>query len=301
MFRPILIVRDLHKTYTLGKSVKVHALRGVSFDVSSGEMVAIMGPSGSGKTTLMNQIGALDIPDSGEIILEDMVITSKLSDSQLAYLRGRKIGFIFQAYNLINTLTALENVAFPAILSGYLTPKKAKERATELLERVGIGKYIHHRPLELSGGQQQRVALARALINRPAIILGDEPTGNLDSHSADEIMEMFKEMNLSFGQTFVIVTHDPRIAAQCDRTIYLKDGVIVDSPPPGIIAPEIIRAEMGIKGARLKILQRFAATLPMLREKAIGISRINDPYLKGKEKIDILEELISINKEVGRY
>lgn len=218
----VIRVENLTKIYQMGE-IKVHALRGVSFSVRLGEAMAIMGPSGSGKSTLMNMIGCLDNPTSGEYFLEGELV-STLNDDQLALVRNRNIGFVFQTFNLLPRATALANVELPLRYAGKNGNKK--KLAQDALEAVGLGDRIDHRPNELSGGQQQRVAIARALVNEPAIILADEPTGNLDSKSGDEIMNLLLELNQKKGATLIIVTHDPEVAAVANRIIHLRDGVI---------------------------------------------------------------------------
>ena len=222
--RPVIYNRDLYKSYYIGE-IEVPALRGVDLEVYPGEVIAIMGPSGSGKSTLMNMVGCLDSPTSGEYRLEGQLV-SELVDDELALVRNEKIGFVFQKYNLLPRATALENVELPLRYSR--DSSRMRERSSEALERVGLADRMLHKPNELSGGQQQRVAIARAIVNEPAIILADEPTGNLDSKSGQEIMDLLIELNKRIGTTVVIVTHDSHIAAQAQRVVHLRDGVIVD-------------------------------------------------------------------------
>ena len=218
----VIEARDLTKTYVMGE-IEVQALRGVSFTVERGEVVSIMGPSGSGKSTMMNMIGCLDRPSSGEYILDGESV-AKMDDDQLASVRNRKIGFVFQSFNLLSRLTALGNVELPLRYSGQTEGRRAKAQAA--LEAVGLNDRMKHRPYELSGGQQQRVAVARALVNNPAIIMADEPTGNLDSKVGKEIMSLLLNLNKDLGTTLIIVTHDPKIAEQTQRVIRLRDGEI---------------------------------------------------------------------------
>ncbi len=224
--QPVIEIRNITKVYRMG-DVEVHALSGASLRVQSGEMVSIMGPSGSGKSTLMNIIGCLDQATSGQYLLDGIDVSS-LSDDQLAAVRSRKIGFVFQSFNLLPRTTALQNVELPLVYAGG---KNRRQRAEAALQRVGLGDRLGHRPNELSGGQQQRVAIARALINDPAIILADEPTGNLDSKSGAEIMAIFQDLNERQGITVVFVTHEPEIAEHTRRIVRLMDGQIVEDAP----------------------------------------------------------------------
>jgi putative ABC transport system ATP-binding protein len=230
--QPVIEIEDITKIYQMGE-VQVHALRGVSMCVEPGEILTIMGPSGSGKSTLMNVVGCLDQPTAGSYWLDGELV-GKLDDDQLADIRNRRIGFVFQTFNLLSRTTALENVALPLIYAG--TPRAERiQRATEALEAVGLGDRLNHSPTELSGGQQQRVAVARALVNEPSIILADEPTGNLDSKSGREVMDILQRLNRERGITVVLVTHDPVIAHHTSRILHLYDGRVreeemVDEP-----------------------------------------------------------------------
>ena len=219
-------VQNLTKIYRLG-IVEVPALRGVSFRIERGEVVAIMGQSGSGKSTLMNVLGCLDLPTSGQYFLDGDDI-SRMSDDQLAAIRNQKVGFVFQQFNLLPRMTVRRNAELPLTYNGGKPEKEIHQRAEAILNAVGLGDRVNHRPTELSGGQQQRVAIARALINRPDLILADEPTGNLDSQTGADIMRLLLRLNKESGLTLVIVTHDPALAAQAQRVIHLRDGMIDD-------------------------------------------------------------------------
>lgn len=218
----VIEAHDIRKNYQMGE-VLVEALRDVSFTIKRGEIVSIMGPSGSGKSTLMNTLGCLDRPTSGEYILDGEPVAS-LNDDQLASIRNRKVGFVFQSFNLLSRQTAITNVELPLRYSGK--PEGRRERAIEALKAVGLGDRMTHRPYELSGGQQQRVAIARAIVNNPAILMADEPTGNLDSKVGKEIMNLLLNLNKDSGTTLIIVTHDPTIAEQTQRVIRLRDGLL---------------------------------------------------------------------------
>lgn len=219
-----LAINGVTRRYRLGADNYVHALRGVSLEVEDGEMVAIMGPSGSGKSTLMHIAGGLDVPDSGEAWIEGTRIDT-LSDRKLTRLRSKRVGFVFQGFNLLHTLTAQENVALAAEYAG-LSKRDAAQRAQELLGMLGLRERIAHRPAELSGGEQQRVAVARALVNDPCMLMADEPTGNLDSVTSAEIMDLLAQVNVEQGMTIVLVTHDHGVANRCRRLVEMQDGLI---------------------------------------------------------------------------
>jgi putative ABC transport system ATP-binding protein len=226
----ILEARDLRKTYRLSKSNTVEALRGVGVTIDEGEMVAIMGPSGSGKSTLTHVLGLLHKPDPNHGPAPELLFDGRsvidLSDRKRTKIRATAIGFVFQSFNLVPTLSAVDNVALAAEYAGT-SRSTARRAAVESLELVGLADRAGHRPSELSGGEQQRVAIARALVNRPRLVIGDEPTGNLDSARSADVLRLLRRLNRDQGQTFVIVTHDPEVGAACDRTILMRDGVVV--------------------------------------------------------------------------
>jgi len=225
MSQLVVEAKDLKKIYVMG-DVEVHALRGLSIQIEAGEVLSIMGPSGSGKSTLMNTLGCLDRPSSGDYYLDGESV-AEMNDDQLADIRNRKVGFVFQSFNLLPRATALSNVELP-LRYASVSGKDRRERARAALEAVGLGDRIHHRPSELSGGQQQRVAIARAIINDPAIVMADEPTGNLDTKSGDEIMQVLLNLNKELATTLIIVTHDPEVAEQTNRVVTIRDGVVVE-------------------------------------------------------------------------
>ena len=230
--RPVIEVDDVWKTYRTG-SLEVDALRGVSFAIDRGEYVSIMGPSGSGKSTLMHILGCLDVPTSGRFLLAGDDV-SGMTEEDLAHARNKRIGFVFQQFNLLASLSAWRNVELPLLYAGVDRPER-RRRALEALERVGLGDRVQHRPGELSGGQQQRVAVARALVTDPDLILADEPTGNLDSVSAHDVMGLLDELHVS-GRTVVLITHDSDVAARSGRIMRIRDGQIGDTTPVGAVA-----------------------------------------------------------------
>jgi len=234
----VIEVQNLTKTYQLGRDTVVKALRGLSFSIQEGEFVAIMGPSGSGKSTLMHILGCLDVP-SGGVYLLDGNETNRMTDNQMARLRNHKIGFVFQSFNLLPRTSAVENVELPLVYNGY---RNARKLATEALDRVGLMDRLHHRPNELSIGQQQRVAIARALVTNPSLILADEPTGNLDTRSSEEVLSIIQSLNEE-GRTILLVTHEHDISQHAKRLVRLRDGLMVSDEPVSdrLLAADILR------------------------------------------------------------
>ena len=226
----LIELRDIYKTYHLGE-VDLPVLKGISLHIARGELVALMGVSGSGKSTLMHILGCLDHPTSGEYWLDGREV-SGLSAKERARVRKKTIGFVFQTFNLLVRTSALENVVMPLTYSDRMTEREMTQRATELLQRIGLGDRMHHQPSQLSGGQQQRVAIARSLVNRPQVLLADEPTGNLDSRTSEEILRMFQDLNRADGITIILVTHDPGVARHAQRIIRIHDGLIADGAVP---------------------------------------------------------------------
>ena len=242
MAQPIISAHQIHKAFRNGK-IEVHALRGVDLMVPQGELVASMGPSGCGKTTLLNCLSGLDDFDSGEVSIEGTDLRSMNDRTRTTY-RAQRMGFVFQTFNLLPVITAVENVELPLLVSG-VKPAAARKRALAALDQVGLFDRSHHRPAELSGGQRQRVTIARALVNQPAIVWADEPTGNLDSKAAEDILNLMRQLNQEHGQTLVIVTHDAQIGNMCDRIVRMQDGQVVDdgrSGTPAEIAEEVSKS-----------------------------------------------------------
>ncbi len=230
----VVEARQVHKWFRTGK-VEVHALRGIDFSVRRGEMVAVMGPSGCGKTTMLNCLSGLDEFDSGEVFIEGQNL-AQLNDRTRTSYRARRIGFVFQTFNLLPVITAVENVELPLLVGG-MRPAQARRRAIEALERVGLADRMHHRPAELSGGQRQRVTIARSLVNDPAIVWADEPTGALDTKASQDILGLMRQLNQEHLQTFILITHDPTIGAACDRIVRMLDGLIIHEGLSDLTAP----------------------------------------------------------------
>lgn len=237
----LIELKDIYKTYYIGE-LAIPALKGVSLDIAQGEFAALMGASGSGKSTLMNILGCLDHPTSGQYWLDGREV-SQLSADERAFVRNQKAGFVFQNFNLLPRTSALENVMLPlAYTAEHLSDREARQRAMEMLNRMGLGDRFHHEPSQLSGGQQQRVAIARALVNRPSIVFADEPTGNLDSHTSEEVLRIFQQLNGEQGITIILVTHDANIAHHARRIIHISDGVIDNGAMSGLPQNEAPKA-----------------------------------------------------------
>ncbi|MGQ9731999.1 MAG: ABC transporter ATP-binding protein [Candidatus Zipacnadales bacterium] len=266
----LIEIQAVHKVYRMGRT-RVHALAGIDLQIESGELVAIMGPSGSGKSTLMNILGCLDRPTRGTYILEGQHVDG-LSNDELAYIRSRKIGFVFQTFNLLPRTSALQNVMLPLLYQGT---RDRRQRAEEALARVGMDDRLDHRPSELSGGQQQRVALARALVAQPAIVLADEPTGNLDSRTSCEIIGLLRQLNKE-GVTIVLVTHDPEIGACAKRIVKMRDGQIVDDGPAPYRDPQEIFAGESLGGSEAGAGGAVAAA-PKSPSAGLAASSDNSP------------------------
>lgn len=231
---PLIELKNIVRTYRSAGGVEVRALRGINLKIERGEFLSIMGPSGSGKSTLMNTLGCLDRPTSGSYILDGRE-TAHLTRDQRAWVRNRSLGFVFQGFNLLARTSALENVELPLLYRGERDAKKRRQLALEVLERVGLGKRSHHVPSQMSGGEQQRVAIARALVTRPPLILADEPTGNLDSRTSDEVMQLFANLNHDEHITILLVTHEPDVAMKSNRVVLVKDGEVIGDGRPEVV------------------------------------------------------------------
>jgi len=290
MSRVIVKLEDVYKVYRI-RSYEVHALKNVNLEVREGELLIIMGPSGSGKSTLLNIIGTLDRPTGGRVILDGVDIM-QLSEDELSYIRCKKVGFVFQFFNLINNFTALENVMLPLVLSGDYTLKEAKEKAIELLRLVGLERFMNNRPSQMSGGQQQRVAIARALANDPSIVLMDEPTGNVDVEAATKILSLINWLNKTYGHTFLVVTHNPDIAAIGTRVLYIRDGILYKEPPKSAFS-------------RVKLLEESADEVrnAYLRMLMVELTSLKRRVLTGKidykEARDMLKRLEKKARDLG--
>jgi putative ABC transport system ATP-binding protein len=242
----LIELRDVRRVYDLGE-VEVHALRSVTLNIELGEYVALVGPSGSGKSTLMNTLGCLDRPSHGSYLLDGQEIVTMTRDER-ASIRNRQLGFVFQNFNLLNRTSAIENVELPLLYCRGLSGRERRARAKEMLEKVGLGGRLDHHPSQLSGGQQQRVAIARALVNRPSILMADEPTGNLDSKTSREVIELFRQLNQDHRITVILVTHDQNVARNAKRTLVLRDGLVVEDTTDFSRAVRVLHAEADADG-----------------------------------------------------
>ncbi len=286
-------LHNVFKIYDLGENVRVKALRGVSLTVKRGEFVSVMGPSGCGKTTLLNMIGGLDNPTDGRVIIDGIDVTN-MGEGELAKLRREKIGFVFQFFNLVPLLTALENVELPMIFTGKLSEAEIERRAAELLQLVGLGERMHHRPPQMSGGEQQRVAIARALANEPSIILADEPTGNIDRETGWKIIRLMKGLNETLEQTFIIVTHDPSIAQTSEKTFYMVDGQINPRSLKQIMAPHPDTLTEERRQLLLAELRWLRTSLTSLEERKGEM----DPDIYDQFKVRYTEQLERLKRIV---
>jgi len=288
---------NVKKIYRLTEEIAVEAIKGISLKVHRGDFISIMGPSGSGKTTLLNLIGTMDKPSSGRIIIEGLDVTD-LPESQLAHVRREKIGFVFQAYNLLTTLTALENVMLPMLLTGKYSESEAEERALKLLSLVGLEERAHHRPIQLSGGQQQRVAIARALANDPSFILMDEPTGAIDTITGSKLMALVKLLNETYGQTFIVVTHDPSVAMVAKKKYFIRDGLLYEGSEKSLhnFNASFSDSEINrILQAQLKLLLTDLKALKRRRtEGKISEKQYENLKSELKRKLNLLERSMRI-------
>ncbi|RLG48396.1 MAG: macrolide ABC transporter ATP-binding protein [Thermoproteota archaeon] len=277
---PVVELRNVSKVYTLG-SVEVRALDHVSLKVMPGEFISVVGPSGSGKSTLLSVIGCLAKPTSGRVLIDGVDVT-ELSEAELSDIRCLKIGFIFQFFNLIPTLTALENVELPMIFAGKLSEWEMRDRALELLDLVGLVDRANHRPSELSGGQQQRVAIARALANDPALVLADEPTGNLDSKTGSEVISLMEELNRETGKTFIIVTHDTNVAKRTRKMLYMVDGRLYEDPSKIPTFGELRSVEDKAKllAELEEEVEELSSQLRMIKGKKMKVKELRDAVLR---------------------
>ncbi len=282
MSNPVVELRSVSKIYTLG-STEVRALDHVSLKVMPGEFTSVIGPSGSGKTTLLSVIGCLAKPTSGRVLIDGVDVTD-MSEAELSDIRCHKIGFVFQFFNLIPTLTALENVELPMIFAGKLSEWEIRDRALELLDLVGLLDRADHRPSELSGGQQQRVAIARALANDPALVLADEPTGNLDSKTGSEVISLMEELNRETGKTFIIVTHDANVAKRTRKTLYMVDGRLYEDPSKIPTFGEIKSVEDRVRllSELEKEIEELASQLQEMKTKKMRVKELRNAVLRVK-------------------